>query len=139
MQAQMREAVYWPGIYANIANYVHQCTICTMHKASPPTQPMLPRDIPNGCGRRLLPITSPTRVKSTYWYAICLASTPFYIKYPPSMPSHCPCACKSSSLSVDQLVCFTLTMAFHLLSVSLCTLTTTSHGPHYLILPLPKV
>ena len=28
--------------------YVSQCTICTKHKASPPAQPMLPRDIPDG-------------------------------------------------------------------------------------------
>ena len=26
----------------------HWCPICTKHKASPPTQPMLPQDIPNG-------------------------------------------------------------------------------------------
>ena len=48
MQAQAREAVYWPGIDANIANHVCQCTICTKHKASPPAQPMLPWDIPDG-------------------------------------------------------------------------------------------
>ena len=48
MHAQVREAVYWPGIDANIVNYVCWCTICTKHKASPPTQPMLPRDIPDG-------------------------------------------------------------------------------------------
>ena len=48
MQAQVREAVYWPGIDADIADYVSWCTICTKHKASPPAQPMLPRDIPDG-------------------------------------------------------------------------------------------
>ena len=32
----------------DIASYVCQCTICTKHKASPPAQPMIPRDIPNG-------------------------------------------------------------------------------------------
>ena len=42
MQAQVREAVYWPGIDAAIADYVNQCTMCTKHKASPPAQPMLP-------------------------------------------------------------------------------------------------
>ena len=47
MQAQAREAVYWPSIDANIADYIHQCTICTKHKASPPAQPMLPRDVPD--------------------------------------------------------------------------------------------
>ena len=48
MQAQAREAVYWPGIDAHISDYVSQCTICTKHKASPPAQPMLTRDILHG-------------------------------------------------------------------------------------------
>ena len=48
MQAQVREAVYWPGIDADIADYVNQCIICTKHKASPPAQPMHPQDIPDG-------------------------------------------------------------------------------------------
>ena len=48
MQAQARESVYWPGIDADIADYVSQCTIYTKHKASLPTLPMLPRDIPDG-------------------------------------------------------------------------------------------
>ena len=48
MQAQASEAVYWPGIDSDISYYVSQCTICKKHKASPPAQPMLPRDIPDG-------------------------------------------------------------------------------------------
>ena len=48
MQAQAREAVYWPGIDSDISDYISWCTICTKHKASPPAQPMLPRDIPDG-------------------------------------------------------------------------------------------
>ena len=48
MQTQAREAVYWPDIDADIANYFSQCTICTKHKASPPAQAMLPRDVPYG-------------------------------------------------------------------------------------------
>ena len=48
MQAQPGESVYWPGIDADIADYVSWCIICTKHKASPPSQPMLPRDIPDG-------------------------------------------------------------------------------------------
>ena len=48
MQAQARESVYWPHIDADIADYVSQCIICTKHKASPPAQPMLPKDIPDG-------------------------------------------------------------------------------------------
>ena len=35
MQDQAREAVYWPGIDADIANYICQCTICTYYKGSP--------------------------------------------------------------------------------------------------------
>ena len=48
MQAQTREAVYWPGIDSDISNFVSWCTICTKHKVSLPAQPMLPRDIPDG-------------------------------------------------------------------------------------------
>ena len=48
MQAEAREAMYWPGIDAGIADYVCWCTIHTKTKASPPAQPMLPRDIPDG-------------------------------------------------------------------------------------------
>ena len=47
MRAQAREAVYWPGIDADIVDYIYWCTICTKHKASPHAQPMLPRDISN--------------------------------------------------------------------------------------------
>ena len=48
MQTHVREKVYWPGIDADIADYICQCTICTKHKACPPAQPMLPRDVPDG-------------------------------------------------------------------------------------------
>ena len=48
LHAYIRESVYWPGIDADIADYVSQCTICTKHKASRPAQPMLPRYIPDG-------------------------------------------------------------------------------------------
>ena len=48
MQAQAREEVYMPDINANIVADICQCTICTKHKASPPAQPMLPRDISDG-------------------------------------------------------------------------------------------
>ena len=48
MQAQVREAMYWPGIDQDIVDCVYQCTICTKHKASTPVQPMLPRDVPDG-------------------------------------------------------------------------------------------
>ena len=40
--------MYWPGIDADISDYVNWCTVCTKHKASPPSQPMLHRDIPDG-------------------------------------------------------------------------------------------
>ena len=40
--------MYGSSIDADITNYVCWCTICTKHKATPPAQPMLPRDIPNG-------------------------------------------------------------------------------------------
>ena len=46
MQAQAREGVYWPGINADIADYVRRYTICTKHKGSLPAEPMLPWNIP---------------------------------------------------------------------------------------------
>ena len=48
MQGQVREAVFWHGIDADITDYVCWCSIYTKHKASPPAQPMHPRDIPDG-------------------------------------------------------------------------------------------
>ena len=42
-----RSNVYWPGIDADISDYVRRCTICTKYKASQGTQPMLLRDIPD--------------------------------------------------------------------------------------------
>ena len=42
-----RANMYWPGINADIANYVRRCTICTKHKASQTVQPMLLCDIPD--------------------------------------------------------------------------------------------
>ena len=48
MQAQVIEAVHWPGIDADISDYVNWHTICTKHKTSPPAHPMLPRDTPDG-------------------------------------------------------------------------------------------
>ena len=53
MQAQAREAVYWPSIDADIADYVCQCNIFTKHKASPPAQPMLPRHVPDGSWKEI--------------------------------------------------------------------------------------
>ena len=48
MQTLTWDAVYWPGIDANIADYVKRCAICIQHKVSLPAQPILPWDIPNG-------------------------------------------------------------------------------------------
>ena len=42
-----RSNMYWPGIDADISDYVRRCTICTKYKASQSTQPMLPWDIPD--------------------------------------------------------------------------------------------
>ena len=36
----------WPGIDADIVEYVKRCKTCTQHKATQHIQPMLPRDVP---------------------------------------------------------------------------------------------
>ena len=50
-----RSNVYWPGIDAEIADYVRCCTICAKHKALQTVQPMLPHDIPDGPWQELAP------------------------------------------------------------------------------------
>ena len=47
MQYLARAHVYWPGIDADILDYVRGCTICTRYKVTQAVQPMLPRDIPD--------------------------------------------------------------------------------------------
>ena len=39
--------VYWPGLDADIADYVNHCKTCTQQKAKQAVQPMLPRDMPD--------------------------------------------------------------------------------------------
>ena len=48
MQSQAKEAVYWPGIDADITDYIKRCLICIKHKSYQLALPMLPQDIPNG-------------------------------------------------------------------------------------------
>ena len=76
MQAQAREVVYWPGIDSDISDYVSWCTICTKHKASPPAQPMLPRDIPDG------PWQDITADYMTFKSHECLIICDTFSKYP---------------------------------------------------------
>ena len=46
MQHRTRATVYWPGIDADIVEYIKRWKICTQHKATQHIQPMLPRDVP---------------------------------------------------------------------------------------------
>ena len=46
MQHRARATVYWPGMDADIVEYVKRCKICTQHKATQHIQLMLPRDVP---------------------------------------------------------------------------------------------
>ena len=64
MQAQAREAVYWPSIDTNIADYVCQFALST--KPLPLCSPCFLEMSLMAPGRRLQQITSPTRVRSTY-------------------------------------------------------------------------
>ena len=112
MQAHAREAMYRPSFDASIVDCVCQCTIALN------TKPLLLHNLcylwisPMAHGRRLLPITSPTRVKRTCSSAIFSASTP-YTRYQLCLPIPYLNACRSSSCSMDCLVCFTPTVALH--------------------------
>ena len=140
MQAQVvREAVYWPSKDADITDNVCWCTICTKHKASPLHSLCYLEISPMAHGRRSLKITSPTRIESTYWYMICLTSTPFYIKFPPNLPNPYVCTCRNTYLSMDHLVCSTLTMACPLHPKSSCSFYSTIILTMSIHPPLPQV
>ena len=47
MRHLSQHTVYWPGLDADIADYVNRCKTCTQHKAKQAVQPMLPRDVPD--------------------------------------------------------------------------------------------
>ena len=42
MQLKARATIYWPGIDADIIEYIKRCNICLQHKAVQPIQPLLP-------------------------------------------------------------------------------------------------
>ena len=75
--------MYWPGIDADIADYVSWCTICTKHKASPPAQPMQPRDIPDGLWQDI--VADYMTHKSHEYLIICNAFSKYPFMY--NMPS----------------------------------------------------
>ena len=47
MRHLSQHTVFWPGLDADIADYVNHCKTCTQHKAKQAVQPMLPRDVPD--------------------------------------------------------------------------------------------
>ena len=47
MRHLSQHTIYWPGLDADIADYVNRCKTCTQHKAKQAVQPMLPRDVPD--------------------------------------------------------------------------------------------
>ena len=47
MRHLSQHTVYWPGLDADITDYVNRCKTCTQHKAKQAVQPMLPRDVPD--------------------------------------------------------------------------------------------
>ena len=87
MQAQVREAVYWPSIDADIADYVHQCTFALSTRPLSLLSLCFQEIFPMAHGRKSLPTTSPTRVKSICWYVTFSASTPSCLRYLLSLPS----------------------------------------------------
>ena len=126
MQAQVREAVYLPSIDADIVDYVHQCAICTKHKASPPTQPMLPRDVSNGPWQEITANYLTHKGKEFLLVWDLFGKYPSCIRSPQSQPNPYVHVHKSSSCSMDLLVCSTLTMVHpsHLIKLhSSCSAT----------------
>ena len=91
MQAQVREAVYWPGIDDDIADFACQCTICTKHKVSPPTQPMLPRDVPEGLWQEITVDHLTHQGKEYLLISILFSKYPFLYKVS-TKSVHSPCA-----------------------------------------------
>ena len=140
MQAQARESVYWPGIDVDIADYVSRCTICTKHKASPPAQPMLPRDIPDGPWQDI--VADYMTHKSHEYLIICDAFSkyPFVYKVTSkSAQSLCTCLLELISqygppalLSTDMQTPICFRWAHRVPNVPL-------HRAPYLLYPLPKV
>ena len=47
MRHLSQTTVYWPGIDADITDYVNCCETCTQHKAKQAVQPIFPRDVPD--------------------------------------------------------------------------------------------
>ena len=88
MQAQVKEAVYWPSIDADIANYV-SAPFALNTKPLPLNSPCFLGMFLMVPGRRFWQITSPTRVSTTYYSAINSASAPSCTRSPPSLPSLC--------------------------------------------------
>ena len=46
MQHRARATLYWPGMDADITEYIKSCKTCTQHKTTQHTQLMIPRDVP---------------------------------------------------------------------------------------------
>ena len=47
MQHRARATMYWPGMNADIIEYVKCCKTCIQNKATQHMQPMIPRDVPD--------------------------------------------------------------------------------------------
>ena len=112
------------------------CTICTKHKASPPAQAILPQDIPNGLWQEIARLTtSTTKAKSTSSSAICLASTPSYLRVNiQASPFPFPKSIRNSYPSMNHPATSTLTMALPLHLRSSCS---SYNNNRSLIPPLP--
>ena len=127
--------MYWSGINADIANYVCWCTICTKHKASPPAQPMLPRDIPNAPWQEIAADYLTHKCKEYLLICNPISKYPFLYKVMSILPTPCPSTCMNSYPSMDYPVLSTQIMAPLLYltsspnSCSTITLTMLPHPP----------
>ena len=77
-----RSNVYWPGIDADISDYVRRCTICTKYKASQSTQPMLLWDIPDSPWQELAADYFTNKGKDYLLIADTFSKYPFSLQSP---------------------------------------------------------
>ena len=82
MQHRARATVYWPGIDADIAEYIKHHKTCTQHKATQHTELMIPRDVPEAPQQHLTANFFHFKNKEYLLIADTFSKYPFTFKIP---------------------------------------------------------